>query len=45
MAKYHSGVPWPKRTITVTNKSAKLTPRQSGFAKRLAKVVKRSIKP
>jgi len=34
---------WPKRTISVTNKSAKLTSRQSGFAKGLAGVVGKSL--
>ena len=41
MKKFHSGVPLPRKTISIINKSAKLTQRQSTFAKKEARVVNR----
>jgi hypothetical protein len=35
--------PWPKKTISVTNKSAKLTPRQKSFSNWQVAMVKKSL--
>jgi hypothetical protein len=43
MKSFKGTSPWPSKTITVTNKAAKMTPRQTSFAKMQTRMVKKSL--
>jgi hypothetical protein len=41
--KYWAKVPWPSKTVRVTNPKAKMTVKQCGFANRMVSVTSRAL--